>query len=92
MKKIRDEIQGAPEVAYFEMDVRDEAAWERCMKGVEERWGPIDAIVNNAGLDASANDDLEDITLAKWNRNFDVNAGGVFLGTKFGIASMKKVI
>lgn len=52
---------------------------------VDERFGPIDAMINNAGLDASSRDDLEDVTLAKWNRNFDVNVGGVFLGTKFAI-------
>ncbi|KAI9025478.1 hypothetical protein DFJ74DRAFT_704975 [Hyaloraphidium curvatum] len=92
MRRIRDEVPGAPEVAFFEMDVRDEGQWEACIKAVEDRWGPIDALVNNAGLDASAKDidALEDITLAKWNRTMDVNAGGVFLGTKHGIKSMKK--
>ena len=69
MKRVRDEIPGAAEVIYLEMDVRNEEQWASCMKTVEERWGPIDAMINNAGLDASAREEvLEEITLAKFNR------------------------
>ena len=45
-------------------------------------------LVNNAGISGSAEQDLYDT--AAWNRLMGINATGVFLGMKHGIAAMKK--
>ena len=41
-------------------------------------------LVNNAGISGSAEQDLYDT--AAWNRLMGINATGVFLGMKYGIA------
>ena len=50
--------------------------------------GGLDVLVNNAGISGSAEQDLYDT--AAWNRLMGINATGVFLGMKHGIAAMKK--
>jgi len=89
MSRIRQAIPNA-EVAYFKIDVRFEDQWLQLMDDVERRFGPIDVMVNNAGMDASPDADIETLTVAKWERTFSVNSTGTFLGTKHAILSMKK--
>ncbi len=52
-----------------------------------ERLGPIDILINNAGIGFRRL--AEDITEAEWRRVIDVNLTGVFLCSKAAIAVMK---
>jgi NAD(P)-dependent dehydrogenase (short-subunit alcohol dehydrogenase family) len=53
-----------------------------------ERIGPVDVLVNNAGVSASA--DLPRTTLADWRTQMDVNATGAFLCTRAVLAGMRE--
>ena len=53
-----------------------------------QRFGKLDILVNNAGIVARGT--LEDTTSAEWDQVMDVNAKGVFLGTKAAIAEMRQ--
>jgi 3(or 17)beta-hydroxysteroid dehydrogenase len=69
-------------------DVSSEAAWTHVIARTTEEFGRLDVLVNNAGVILYKK--IEDTSLAEWRRLMSVNLDGVFLGTKFAIASMKK--
>jgi NAD(P)-dependent dehydrogenase (short-subunit alcohol dehydrogenase family) len=73
---------------FIRLDVTDEAQWKAAIDAVEGNGGGLDVLVNNAGISGSAEQDLYDTNA--WNRLMAVNATGVFLGMKHGIAAMKK--
>jgi NAD(P)-dependent dehydrogenase (short-subunit alcohol dehydrogenase family) len=73
---------------YLHLDVTDEAGWQAAAAEIEKSAGGLDVLVNNAGISGSAEQDLYDT--AAWNRLMNINATGVFLGMKHGIALMKK--
>jgi NAD(P)-dependent dehydrogenase (short-subunit alcohol dehydrogenase family) len=52
------------------------------------RFGRLDVLVNNAGIGGGSR--LEDTTAEAWDRGMDVNAKGVFLGTKAAIPAMRR--
>lgn len=62
-------------------DITDEVALAAFVQQVEERFGTIDAWVNNAGvLEPIA--PLRDIAVEDYRHSIDVNVIGVFLGTR----------
>lgn len=70
------------------LDVSDPQAWPPVMAAVEERFGGLDVLVNNAGIAVKAN--IEDTTLDDWRRTMAVNLDGVFFGCQQAIAVMKR--
>jgi len=83
------EIAKAGGTAHFvHLDVTDEKQWQAAIQKVMAGEGRLDVLVNNAGISGSAEQDLYDT--AAWERLMGVNATGVFLGMKHGIAAMKK--
>lgn len=70
------------------LDVSAESSWLRALDRIEADLGPLDVIVNNAGIYAP-NIKFEDMPLDVWRRHFAVNSDGVFLGCKHGILRMK---
>ena len=73
---------------YVHLDVTDETGWKQAVDKTVATYGALDVLVNNAGVSGSAEQDLYDS--AAWNRIMNINATGVFLGMKYGIAAMKK--
>ena len=51
-------------------------------------FGTVDILVNNAGIIVQST--IEDMTVELWDKVMDVNAKGVFLGTKTAIPHMKE--
>ena len=83
------EVEKAGGKAVFvHLDVTDEKQWAAAIAKIMAGEGRLDVLVNNAGISGSAEQDLYDT--AAWERLMGVNATGVFLGMKHGIAAMKK--
>jgi NAD(P)-dependent dehydrogenase (short-subunit alcohol dehydrogenase family) len=70
------------------LDVTREADWERAVSSTVDRFGLLNVLVNNAGIGAASR--LEDTTVEAWDRVMEVNAKGVFLGTKAVIPAMRR--
>ncbi len=74
--------------ARFEkLDVTDEAGWAAVVASTRRHFGKLDILVNNAGISGSAEQDL--YSTEAWHRIMNVNATGVFLGTKYAVAAMQ---
>ncbi len=83
-----DEIKSRGEDAiFYHHDVTDEDHWSAVLAAVEDRFGRLDVLVNNAGIAIAKN--VEETSLDDWRRTMAVNADGVFLGCKHAIALMK---
>jgi|RhiMetdeSRZDD1v2_1073273.scaffolds.fasta_scaffold10282_9 3(or 17)beta-hydroxysteroid dehydrogenase len=81
-------IRGAGGTADFhELDVCDTGQWAKTMEALAQRYGRLDILVNNAGIAYAGN--IEDASLEQWRHTMAVNADGVFLGCKHGVAMMK---
>jgi NADP-dependent 3-hydroxy acid dehydrogenase YdfG len=72
--------QIGPRAAAFELDVTDRESFERFVDDVEAQLGPLDVLVNNAGIMALGPFLAEDDATAR--RQVDVNVHGVLLGMK----------
>jgi len=85
---VADIAKAGGRASYAHLDVTDEAQWKSLIDRIVADHGQLDVLVNNAGISGSAEQDLYDT--AAWNRLMGINATGVFLGMKHGIAAMKK--
>ena len=74
------ELDGETRVIAVETDVTDEASVRRLVETVTDRLGPIDVLLNNAGIVENA--PAEETTLDAWQRVLAVNLDGVFLCAK----------
>ena len=73
---------------YMHHDVTNSKDWETIVSKTVEHFGKIDILLNNAGIAVwGTNDDTSEEI---WDSVMDVNAKGVFLGTKYVIPEMKK--
>ena len=74
-------------VAFMHHDVTQEAEWEAAVAGTLQRFGGLDVLVNNAGIETAAF--LADCDLGEFRRTMAVNVDGVFLGVKHAIRAMR---
>ena len=80
--------QASGEAMFIRLDVTSEADWRRVVDATVARFGKLDILVNNAGLSSTSVADPMDTD--GWRRIMEVNATGVFLGTKYAIPAMQQ--
>ncbi|MSO77440.1 MAG: glucose 1-dehydrogenase [Alphaproteobacteria bacterium] len=73
---------------FHRLDVRAEDDWRAIVAATIADFGRLDILVNNAGISGSAVEDFYDTPA--WEALMSINATGVFLGMKYGIAAMKR--
>jgi NAD(P)-dependent dehydrogenase (short-subunit alcohol dehydrogenase family) len=87
--KLEAEINASGgEALFVRLDVTREADWRQAVEATVHRFGRLDILVNNAGI--SGRGRVEDTAVEEWDRVMDVNAKGVFLGTKVAIPAMRQ--
>lgn len=90
-QKIADSLDSC---TYRHLDVTKEADFQSVFKWVEDEYGRLDILFNNAGITGFAQglgaQDPENITLDDWHYVHKVNQDGVYLGCKYGIRLMKE--
>ena len=73
---------------FMQCDVTNESDWEKVINTTRNKFGSLDVLVNNAGLSSGSTEDH--LSSEWWHKIMDVNATGVFLGTKIAAEIMKE--
>lgn len=76
------------QVLFIKQDVSSESDWAAVIEKTEAAFGPVNILVNNAGI--SVNNSIEQMTLDQYMKVVNINQVSVFLGMKYVIESMKK--
>ena len=76
------------EAVYLHLDVTSEDDWQEAVETAEQRFGKVDVLVNNAAI--VLRKDIEETTGDDWDNIMEINAKGVFLGTKAVIPAMRR--
>ena len=76
------------ECLFIRLDVTSESDWQRAVAATVARFGKLDVLVNNAGIYRTER--VEDTSEELWDQVMEINAKGVFLGTKYAIPEMRK--
>jgi 3-oxoacyl-[acyl-carrier protein] reductase len=72
-------------------DVSDDASVRKMLTAVDQQFGRLDALVNNAGTTTAVKpQDFESLTAEEWDRVFAVNVRGLFQVTRASVPLLKK--
>ena len=101
-KAVANQISEGGGVATFAAhDVRDEPQWVAIVAQAEQAYGRLHILCNIAGISGrdpkmniqtslTAGPRLAEQTLEQWNSVMEINATGVFLGTKAAVPAMQR--
>lgn len=73
---------------FVHLDVTNEDEWDAAIQSTVARFGKLDILVNNAGIWRRGH--VLETSVEQWDDILDINAKGVFLGTKAAIPEMRK--
>jgi NAD(P)-dependent dehydrogenase (short-subunit alcohol dehydrogenase family) len=71
---------------FVRLDVSDEESVQEVLYGIIEKYGRLDVVINNAGLDVTKS--IAALTVSEWDRVMGVNLRGPFLMAKFSLPIM----
>ena len=81
-------VDAGGEALFVPLDVTREDQWEAAVATARREFGRVDVLVNNAGV--SGRGRVEEVSVDEWDRVMDINAKGVFLGSKAVIPAMRE--
>ena len=73
---------------FVKHDVTDEAGWQEVVEKTEAAFGPVNVLVNNAGISMSKS--IADMSVEEYKKIIDINQVSVFIGIKAVLPSMQK--
>ena len=75
------------DATYVHLDVASEADWQEAIAAAVSAYGKLDVLVNNAAIWRGGH--VLETDGEQWDAVLDINAKGVFLGTKLAIPEMR---
>lgn len=85
-EKLADEL--GSNAVFVKHDVTDKDGWTEVVEKTEAEFGPVNILVNNAGISMSKT--IFEMTEEEYRRIIDINQVSVFLGIKAVLPSMQK--
>ena len=85
-KETEAELEG--KAFFYQVDVSNSFQVEKMFQKIEEKFGVLDVLFNNAAYSLSKT--LWDTTEAEWDKVMDVNLKGYFLCAKYALPLLKK--
>ena len=85
-KTLADEL--GESCIYVHLDVTEDADWEEAVAVAERQFGPLNLLINNAGIVSFGPCDL--MPPDEFRRVIDINLTGTFLGMHFAVPSIRK--
>jgi 3alpha(or 20beta)-hydroxysteroid dehydrogenase len=85
-RALADEL--GDDVVYTRLDVTDEQQWRDAVAFAESTFGPVQHLVNNAGIVMFGS--IEGLSLDDWQRTIDINLTGVWLGMHTVVPSIRR--
>lgn len=82
------EALGLPNSVCAKVDVLEKAALARAIQNAEQTYGPVDCLINNAGV--MMNGTAKDQATEQWDTMIDVNLKGLLYGIKAVLPGMVK--
>ena len=73
---------------FVHLDVTNESEWDSAVRSTVSSFGKLDILVNNAGIWRRGH--VLETSIEQWDDILDINAKGVFLGSKAAIPEMRK--
>lgn len=74
----------------FRCDVSDDSSVRKMLAAVEQEFGRLNGLVNNAGITTNVKpNDFEAMTAEEWDRVFAVNVRGIFQVTRAAVPLLK---
>jgi NAD(P)-dependent dehydrogenase (short-subunit alcohol dehydrogenase family) len=89
-KETEAELSALGEVVFVPTDVRSDEDIRRLVERSVQRFGRINALVNNAGIFIEESVPLAELGLEEWRRVIDTNLTSVFLCSKHASAFLRK--
>ncbi|MBS2969503.1 SDR family oxidoreductase [Metabacillus sp. KIGAM252] len=88
--EVRDEInQFGGEAIAIETDMADEAMVKAAIEEVENHWGNLDIIFNNAGINGVFSS-IEEMEADDWDKTIQINLRSTFLFVKYSIPLLRE--
>ena len=88
MRVAAEIAESGGDALFIHLDVTSEEEWKSAIENTVSTFGKLDVLVNNAGIWRGGK--VEETTVEDWDAIMDINAKGVFLGTKVAIPEMRK--
>lgn len=85
-----DEWKVGQRAAFRRLDVSSEGSVKGWIAAALKTFGRIDGLVNNAGIADPDIDNLDELTLARWNEYLATNLTDAFLCSKHALASLQE--
>ena len=94
-EQVADQIRAlGGHAEYRHLDVAEESQWLQLVTQLEQDYGHLDILINNAGIigfnEMPGPHDPENMDMAAWHKVNQVNSDSVALGCKYGLRLLKK--
>jgi len=82
--------QAGARTLLFQCDVSEDLSVRAMLKAVQDKFGRLDVLINNAGTTSEVKaKDLDAMTVEEWDRVFAVNVRGLFLVTRAAVPMLR---
>ncbi len=90
LEQVAEEIRGNQgEALVLTADISDPAEMERAVQELVDRWGRLDIVFANAGINGVWAP-IEELMPEEWNQTISINLSGTFYTIKYAVPYLKK--